>query len=587
MDENVILARNVFSGRVPKDTSSKYLLNEEGQKRVQAIVESTPDDLREKYSYALQNHEVPENKKFIDAFERNISVKNENGAPPVLRFLIKNFGNDVNSAIEAADKWGYEAKPSVYTMRDGLKGGLEGINLDIRPKGSNGPFKRLDKLGPDIQDATDLFADAIQTAADIVATPTKVTGAPGMALAGAVSAGTEAIRQGLGVAAGVNKEVNPNQIAAAGEIGTLIPAAGPIARGLGSIAKDTTKLGYRMARGISKESLDFLSDNPEIIKIVEEMGQNATSSRQELARRTAESITDARSKFVTKINDEISSIIKGSDNANKTVDAGPILKELDYQIKSLNKSTVPKDRAAASELMQVRNNLLQGIGDDKRIFASELDDLRSTWNRAAESSYDAQAGVKLPLADSYAAIARSSREALDVIDPKIRKLNGELADLFDHQDKLSRFKFSEKNIPANGIENIFNYNLKADEAKALDKFVEKIGLVKGGLDNPEFAKKAAKVIKEIDPENPLSQFATGRSLLPIVLGSMISGGTGGVVGGVVAAPIMTKPIVGAGTMLTRGAEATSKGIGAAIQATPQPIRRGIAGIISRDVGRNQ
>lgn len=603
MDDNTVkLARAVFSGSVKQDTDGNYLLNDEGKKRIEAINSVVPEDLRSKYSDALSNRDDETSKKFIDAFERNLFVEDKSGAPAGLRFLIKNFGNDVNAAIEAADRWGYEARPSVFGMRSGEKALGEGIELDLRPKGifanENEGWKRLDPRKIEFQDVSDLFADAIQTGADILAVPARITGLPGAALAGSVAAGTEAVRQGLGVLTGVSKEVKPEEIGLVGATATAIPAAGPLLRGSGRLAKTAVKETFRGVRNLSRESLDFLADNPGVIRAVESFADNPIEARQELARKTALALNQARDNYVTGINNQIDNIIGQSDISNKTVDARPILDKIDEQIKILSRKTTPSSRSKANEFQQVKANLLSNMDDDKRIFASEINELRKEWNDAAKQAFNKEAGQRLPGADQYEAISNAARDSLDIVDPKIRKINKDLKNLFKIEDDLKRFKFRKEDIPASSIETLLERNLNADESRAIQEFTKIVGLSSDTIDNPEFAKKAAKTIREIHPRSGIASVATGFSLLPLALGAtygLTTGDTGtagiaAIGGAALAAPFATKTLVRTGTGITRAGEGLTRLIQRGLEIKPEiqrPIRRGLSGIISREVGREQ
>lgn len=166
------------------------------------------------------------------------------------RFKVANLANSPESAMT----WLREQYPN-YEV------GLVGTQIAMKPKGSSEAYKALipqveisdvwKNPKKVLERATDLTSDlasgiASGGAAALAAGATALSGpgalAAGAAAGGAANAGAEALRQQLGKALGINKELSPEQIATSGALG----AAGTLAFGAGA-AKGLVGKGYDVA----------------------------------------------------------------------------------------------------------------------------------------------------------------------------------------------------------------------------------------------------------------------------------------------------------------------------------------------------
>lgn len=155
------------------------------------------------------------------------------------RFVVKNLSQSPEKSFNYLQK-----------QYPDLEFEKENDRIFARPRGSEEAFKALDPEGFDIQDVSDIAYDVgsglVEGAGTVAAglAGGGVASIPAaMGAGGALSAGSEALRQKLGQYAGLEQEVDPTDVAISGGLG----AASPLLLGTGAGAKQALKAGVSQA----------------------------------------------------------------------------------------------------------------------------------------------------------------------------------------------------------------------------------------------------------------------------------------------------------------------------------------------------
>lgn len=201
---------------------------------------------------------------------------------------------------------------------------------------------------------------------------------------------------------------------------------------------------------------------------------------------------------------------------------------------------------------QIKN--AQAVGQAKAIENIAVDPrtfnrLRQSFDNKAREFYNADAGKATNLSKAYKTVSDEARSEMNRQIPKVSNLNNKLSKLFQTEEALGKFGVNKKIIPAEKLVNL----LKGNEAGG--KFQRWIDYL-GSEVKMNIGKKAelTKAVKELNPENPINAFMTGRSNLAAALGFFLGGPSGAAIGFAAGAPIITKPLVRGATAISRGTE---------------------------------
>jgi hypothetical protein len=178
------------------------------------------------------------------------------------RFLVKNFGNDIDSSIEFLRKRHPNLDVKKFDNEIVAKAPGEKEYRKLDPGGFLNSISNPTELAQDIGDVGyDIGAGIGQTAA--TAAGGLAGNLPGAAAAGAGSgAGLEALRQGLGQYFGVNKDISMGDVATSGVIG----AASPLLLGSGASAAQAAKTATGSGlTGAARSALGMGGDTAEQI----------------------------------------------------------------------------------------------------------------------------------------------------------------------------------------------------------------------------------------------------------------------------------------------------------------------------------
>lgn len=153
-----------------------------------------------------------------------LNVSNEQGVSGTERFVVKNLTSSPEAAKGYLKSLGYEVRPFG-----------EGFNFAVRKPGDD-KWKVVDPKGMDAQDLADLVGD-VASGFLVGGATLSGLGWGSLATGAAAGAGVEALRQGLGSAAGVPNNFNAGEMALQGVAGAAGPALGLAGRELEGSAR--------------------------------------------------------------------------------------------------------------------------------------------------------------------------------------------------------------------------------------------------------------------------------------------------------------------------------------------------------------
>jgi len=296
------------------------------------------------------------------------------------RALVKNFGT--GSGV------GY-----LRTKYPNLQ--IEERDGEVLMKGKNeNQWRKLDPSTIELADVGDIAYDVGAGLLEGAATVAGAAGGvPGALAAGAASGvGMEALRQKIGEALGVNKEMDKSQLAAAGAAGAISPLLfGTGKAGSKVLEKGIIGSGYeKLTRGLAPEiagitsgekakvfrdyvgnpkTMKFLSDENNLKKYVDEAGRTLETSLKNRKRDVGKKIGDVLSELPDT---DVSEVI------NLSQLRGGLEQEFDMLMKSLD----PDDRVIGKSLM---NKLKRGFG---RYVETPSGDLKFSGKFKDKMSYD-------------------------------------------------------------------------------------------------------------------------------------------------------------------------------------------------------
>lgn len=235
------------------------------------------------------------------------------------RFVVKNLATGNEAAVNYLQK----RHPNLEIKVDDKSGQI----LARKRDGSEPVYRTLDPSGFDLQDLTDITADAAAGVGTTLATAG--AGALGAAAGGAgaipaavaggaaSSAGLEALRQKLGSVVGLDQELDPTQIGAAGVVGAASPllfgtgvAAGKVAEGplkklategafgyAKDAAKGTAKGAAGFFSGAGKEAVDTYTKHQPVVETLRNSPEGVINFLDDTGKMVDE-------KFATKLNEK-------------------------------------------------------------------------------------------------------------------------------------------------------------------------------------------------------------------------------------------------------------------------------------------
>jgi hypothetical protein len=182
------------------------------------------------------------------------------------RLMYKNLGNSADNGVDYLKR---ENPNLEFRNRDG--------EIQVKAPGEK-EWKMLDSSSLEWQDATDLLYDIPTGIAQGVGSAAAgfsagagsggtLTVPAAMAASGAIGTGVESLRQGLGQFFGVNKDVNLQDVAMAGGIGTVLPGVFGGGGTANQAAKQALKSGVSQKmlldsqRGLIGRTVDTLGGN--------------------------------------------------------------------------------------------------------------------------------------------------------------------------------------------------------------------------------------------------------------------------------------------------------------------------------------
>jgi hypothetical protein len=324
------------------------------------------------------------------------------------RALVKNLGNGDGGSIDYLQKQypDFEVKRGENEILMRKKGEQPWKTLDPSKSWSERLAHPLDALKEGVMDTTDLATDlgtgalttAASGAAGLAAAPTAVGALPAAAGAGAATgAGLEYLRQKLGQALGVNKDVSGKDVGVAGALGAAAPvlfgsgaganAIADSAKGLSAIEKTAIENSHKglltraannvmsFASGIPKQTIDTLGSKMDDIVNLEK----SATPKSDIARGIQNEVEDlAKAKTAVGAAREAAVKDAGGTIALDQVKA-PFLskiKELeDMQLRAIEAGDVGAEAQAKEALDAVKSEFestFGKFGNDTSLEAADM-----------------------------------------------------------------------------------------------------------------------------------------------------------------------------------------------------------------------
>jgi hypothetical protein len=328
-----------------------------------------------------------------------------------------------------------------------------------------------------------------------------------------------------------------NNIALNTGVSASIPILGKVLKSVTPSIKSVAGYAGKRAMtgmGISQEAIEAFAKNPK------EVSQMIKAKMSEFLPKFADDVNAKISDFVSKSNERLDIVV---GKVGKPQELNPILRkaiDLRDEMASLE-STDVKSKAIKMADRQIER--LKGLGDNGKVSATEMLQLKRDFQDSAKSYYNSKEIGSDKFGSFMAELAGEADSLIDRVSPEVAKINNDLRTTIRGQEALGMGSVFKSEGKMDGVlaERVLR-NMGQPTKQGLVKDVEALDKLVGTdiLQASSFYRAS----KELGNPDILSSFKTGRSslLLNALPGPLKP------VGLVLQSPAMARPYIKAATL---------------------------------------